>query len=74
MDEECYESAVDKLADDDDEQLFVAFPRSEDKYKKMHRARCMYKFALDHIPKGQAEVCTESLLHLKSCMKGLWML
>ncbi|MCD7445870.1 hypothetical protein HAX54_015595 [Datura stramonium] len=52
----CYERAVDKLADDGEaEQLFVAFAESEEKCRETERARCMYKFALDHIPKGRAE-------------------
>ncbi|KDP25800.1 hypothetical protein JCGZ_22522 [Jatropha curcas] len=46
-----YERAVEKLADDEEaEQLFVAFAEFEERC-----ARCIYKFALDHIPKGKAE-------------------
>ncbi|KAK4734601.1 hypothetical protein R3W88_008862 [Solanum pinnatisectum] len=52
----CYERAVDKLADDDEEaEQFVAFAEFEDKCRETDRARCIYKFALDHIPKGRAE-------------------
>ncbi|KAL3498965.1 hypothetical protein ACH5RR_041697 [Cinchona calisaya] len=52
----CYERAVEKLADDEEaEQLFVAFAEFEEKCKEVERARCIYKFALDHIPKGRAE-------------------
>ncbi|WMV20643.1 hypothetical protein MTR67_014028 [Solanum verrucosum] len=53
----CYERAVDKLADDDEEaeQLFVAFAEFEEKCRETDRARFIYKFALDHIPKGRAE-------------------
>ncbi|KAL9224680.1 hypothetical protein vseg_000692 [Gypsophila vaccaria] len=44
------------LADDEEAQvLFVAFAEFEEKCKETHRARCIYKFALDHIPKGRAE-------------------
>ncbi|KAA8528264.1 hypothetical protein F0562_035485 [Nyssa sinensis] len=51
-----YERAVDLLADDDEaEQLFVAFAEFEERCKETERARCIYKFALDHIPKGRAE-------------------
>ncbi|KAJ7952117.1 crooked neck-like protein 1 [Quillaja saponaria] len=51
-----YERAVEKLADDDEaEQLFVAFAEFEERCKEAERARCIYKFALDHIPKGRAE-------------------
>ncbi|KNA17989.1 hypothetical protein SOVF_074890 [Spinacia oleracea] len=52
----CYERAVDKLADDEEaEQLFVAFAEFEERCKETERARCIYKIALDHIPKGRAE-------------------
>ncbi|CAM8904518.1 unnamed protein product [Rhodiola kirilowii] len=52
----CYERAVEKLADDEEaEQLFVAFAEFEERCKDTERARCIYKFALDHIPKGRAE-------------------
>ncbi|KAG4155226.1 hypothetical protein ERO13_D03G098750v2 [Gossypium hirsutum] len=51
-----YERAVEKLADEEDaEQLFVAFAEFEERCKKMERARCFYKFALDHIPKDSAK-------------------
>ncbi|KAL0447810.1 UNVERIFIED_CONTAM: Pre-splicing factor clf1 [Sesamum latifolium] len=52
----CYERAVDKLGDDDEaEELFGAFAEFEEKCKETERARCIYKYALDHIPKGRAE-------------------
>jgi crooked neck len=51
-----YERAVEKLADDEEaEMLFVAFAEFEERCKETERARCIYKFALDHIPKGRAE-------------------
>ncbi|WCJ36635.1 Pre-mRNA-splicing factor CLF1 [Euphorbia peplus] len=51
-----YERAVVKLADEEDaEMLFVAFAEFEERCKETERARCIYKFALDHIPKGSAE-------------------
>ncbi|XLR12090.1 hypothetical protein HN51_048818 [Arachis hypogaea] len=51
-----YERAVEKLADDEEaEQLFVAFAEFEERCKETERARRIYKFALDHIPKGRAE-------------------
>ncbi|KAH9799186.1 Crooked neck protein [Citrus sinensis] len=56
-----YERAVEIfLADDHDEaeQLFVAFAKFEEmgcNCKETDRARCIYKFALDRIPKGRAE-------------------
>ncbi|KAL0396714.1 UNVERIFIED_CONTAM: Pre-splicing factor clf1 [Sesamum calycinum] len=50
------ERAVDKLGDDEEaEELFVAFAEFEEKCKETERARCIYKYALDHIPKGRAE-------------------
>ncbi|KAK7260280.1 hypothetical protein RIF29_26201 [Crotalaria pallida] len=51
-----FERAVEKLAHDDEaEQLFLAFAQFEERCKETERARCIYKFALDHIPKGRAE-------------------
>ncbi|KAL9443022.1 hypothetical protein AB3S75_016392 [Citrus x aurantiifolia] len=54
-----YERAVEIFsADDHDEaeQLFVAFAEFEEMgCKETDRARCIYKFALDRIPKGRAE-------------------
>ncbi|KAK9207943.1 hypothetical protein WN944_000292 [Citrus x changshan-huyou] len=54
-----YERAVEIfLADDHDEaeQLFVAFAEFEEMgCKETDRARCIYKFALDRMPKGRAE-------------------
>ncbi|CAI9784661.1 unnamed protein product [Fraxinus pennsylvanica] len=47
---------VEKLGDDEEaEELFVAFAEFEEKCKETERARCIYKYALDHIPKGRAE-------------------
>ncbi|KAK1554660.1 hypothetical protein Q3G72_015447 [Acer saccharum] len=51
-----YERAVDELADDKEaEQLLVAFAEFEERCKESECARYIYKFALDHIPKGRAE-------------------
>ncbi|KAL0440957.1 UNVERIFIED_CONTAM: Pre-splicing factor CLF1 [Sesamum radiatum] len=48
--------SCDKLGDDEEaEELFVAFAEFEEKCKETERARCIYKYALDHIPKGRAE-------------------
>ncbi|KAG2243804.1 hypothetical protein Bca52824_094344 [Brassica carinata] len=45
-----------ELADDEEaETLFVAFAEFEERCKEPERARFIYKFALDHIPKGRAE-------------------
>ncbi|ONK81203.1 uncharacterized protein A4U43_C01F26420 [Asparagus officinalis] len=51
-----YERAVDLLSEDEEaEVLFVAFAEFEERNKETERARCIYKYALDHIPKGRAE-------------------
>jgi crooked neck len=52
-----YERGVEKVAEDEDEaeKLFVAFAAFEERCKEVERARCIYKFALDRIPKGKAE-------------------
>ncbi|PPD90631.1 hypothetical protein GOBAR_DD12431 [Gossypium barbadense] len=48
-----YERVVEKLADEEDaEQLFVAFTEFEERCKETERARCIYKFPLNLIPKG----------------------
>lgn len=50
------ERAAEKVAEEEDvEQLFVAFAEFEEQCKEIERARWIYKFALDHIPKGRAE-------------------
>eukprot|EP00250_Pteridium_aquilinum_P016604 c23190_g1_i1 orf=955-3054(-) len=52
----CYERAIEQLGEDGQtEELFVAFAQFEERCKETERARCIYKYALDHIPKGQAE-------------------
>ncbi|GAU43700.1 hypothetical protein TSUD_254290 [Trifolium subterraneum] len=56
-----YERGVEKVVEDEDEdeeeaeKLFVAFAAFEERCKEVERARCIYKFALDRIPKGKAE-------------------
>ncbi|CAI9103357.1 OLC1v1001821C1 [Oldenlandia corymbosa var. corymbosa] len=54
----CYERAVDKLAGDEEEaeQLFVAFAQFEEKFKEADRVRCIFKFALDRLPRGRAQL------------------
>ncbi|KAK9087459.1 hypothetical protein Syun_029853 [Stephania yunnanensis] len=53
---ECCEKAVEKLADDKEaEQLFVDFAEFEEMCKETERARCIYKHAIDHIPKSWVE-------------------
>jgi crooked neck len=52
-----YERAVEKFTEDEEEaeKLFVAFAAFEERCKEVERVRCIYKFALDRIPKGKAE-------------------
>ena len=51
-----YERAVEKLGNNEEaKQLFVAFAEFEERCKESECARSIYKFALDHIPKGRAE-------------------
>mmetsp|Transcript_35189 Transcript_35189/g.67252 ORF Transcript_35189/g.67252 Transcript_35189/m.67252 type:complete len:729 (-) Transcript_35189:192-2378(-) len=50
-----YERAIEELGEDGHtEELFIKFCEFEEHCKELERARFIYKFALDHIPKGQA--------------------
>lgn len=66
----CYEKAVCKLGGDGEEmeELCVAFAEFEERCKETERARVVYKYALDNIPKGRAEECIRSLLRSRSDM------
>ncbi|KAG5879664.1 hypothetical protein JTB14_021467 [Gonioctena quinquepunctata] len=49
-----YERAVQFYGDDHlDEKLYIAFAKLEENQKEHNRARVIYKYALDHIPKDQ---------------------
>ena len=37
------------------EELFIKFAEFEEKCKESERARAIYKYALDHIPRAQAQ-------------------
>ena len=37
------------------EEFYLKFAEFEEKVKEMDRARAIYRYALDHIPKDQAE-------------------
>jgi hypothetical protein len=37
------------------EELFIKFAEFEERCKEHERARAIYRYALDHIPKAQAE-------------------
>ncbi|XP_057488993.1 uncharacterized protein LOC130774970 [Actinidia eriantha] len=52
----CYERAVENLAEDEaGEEIFLAFAEFEELCKETERARCIYRFALDRVPKNRAE-------------------
>lgn len=51
----CYERSVEELGDDaNTEELFLRFAEFEERVKEVDRARAIYKYALDHLPKSQA--------------------
>ncbi|KAB0798184.1 hypothetical protein PPYR_09177 [Photinus pyralis] len=51
-----FERAIHFYGDDHlDENLFIAFARFEENHKEHERARIIYKYALEHIPKEQAK-------------------
>eukprot|EP01111_Echinosteliopsis_oligospora_P009984 TRINITY_DN3023_c0_g1_i2.p1 TRINITY_DN3023_c0_g1~~TRINITY_DN3023_c0_g1_i2.p1 ORF type:complete len:681 (-),score=170.49 TRINITY_DN3023_c0_g1_i2:88-2130(-) len=51
-----YERAVQLLGEDaNDEDLFISFAKFEERAKEFDRARVIYKYALDHIPKQNAQ-------------------
>jgi len=51
-----YEEAIVFLGDDaNDERLFISFAKYEEKCKEFERAREIYKYALDHINKKEAQ-------------------
>lgn len=51
-----YERAVEFFGEDYiDENLYVAFARFEETQKEFERVRVIYKYALDRIPKSQAQ-------------------
>ena len=52
---EVFGTAVETLGDDFmDERLFIAYARYEAKLKEYERARAMYKFALDRLPRSKS--------------------
>lgn len=49
-----FERAVEFFGDEDlDERMFIAFAKFEENQKEHDRARVIYKYALDHIPKDR---------------------
>lgn len=56
MARQVYEKAIDYLGEDaNNEELFISFAKFEESVKEFERARTIYKYALDHIPKKDAQ-------------------
>lgn len=50
-----YERALEELRDDEKtEQIYIAFASFEERCREIERARAIYKFALDQLPKEEA--------------------
>lgn len=62
-----FERAVEFFGDDNiEERLFIAFARFEEDQKEHDRARVIYKYALDHLPKDRtAELYKAYTVHEK---------
>eukprot|EP01116_Phalansterium_solitarium_P018968 TRINITY_DN5171_c0_g1_i1.p1 TRINITY_DN5171_c0_g1~~TRINITY_DN5171_c0_g1_i1.p1 ORF type:complete len:677 (+),score=289.84 TRINITY_DN5171_c0_g1_i1:159-2189(+) len=51
-----YERAIEFLGEEaNDEKFFIAFAKFEEDSKEFERARAIYKYSLDHIPKKDAQ-------------------
>lgn len=58
---EVFGTAIETLGDDFmDERLFIAYARYEAKLKEYERARAIYKYALDRLPRSKAQVLHQS--------------
>lgn len=54
---EVFGIAIERLGDDFmDEKLFIAYARYEAKLKEYERARAIYKYALDRLPRSKAAI------------------
>lgn len=54
---EVFGNAVETLGDDFvDERLFIAYARFESKLKEYERARAIYKYALDRLPRSKSKL------------------
>ncbi|PIA41392.1 LOW QUALITY PROTEIN: hypothetical protein AQUCO_02200066v1 [Aquilegia coerulea] len=67
----CFERAVEAISvvDDEAENLFLAFAEFEEQCKEIERARCIFKFALDRLPKGKAEAAYKNFLKFEKHME-----
>ena len=62
------ERVVEQLGEDGQtEELFVAFAEFEENCKEMERARCIYKYSLGHIAKGQVEYLYRIFFMFEKC-------
>jgi crooked neck len=53
---QCYERALEALGEDaNTEEFFGAFAEFEEHVKEPERARAIYRYALDHLPRGAAQ-------------------
>ena len=58
---EVFGTAIETLGEDFmDEKLFIAYARYEAKLKEYERARAIYKYALDRLPRSKAQVLHKS--------------
>lgn len=58
---EVFGMAIETLGDDFmDERLFIAYARYEAKLKEYERARAIYKYALDRLPRSKATILHKS--------------
>ncbi|XP_024371438.1 uncharacterized protein [Physcomitrium patens] len=63
---QCYERSMEQLGEDGQtEELFVAFAQFEERCKELNRARVIYKYALDHTPKGKADTVYQKFVQFE---------
>jgi crooked neck len=62
-----YERGMEYFGEENlDERLLIAFAQFEERQKEHERARCVYRYALDHLPKQRtAEVFKFYTMHEK---------
>eukprot|EP00884_Botryococcus_braunii_P014025 jgi/Botrbrau1/22623/Bobra.176_1s0051.1 len=63
---QCYERAVEELGEDGQtEELYLKFAEFEELCKEADRARAIYRYALDHIPRAQASAVYERFVQFE---------
>lgn len=61
-----FERALQELnAEDHSQELFMSFAKFEERCKEFDRARGIYKYALDHLPKYQADDCYKAFIEFE---------